>query len=140
MVQGTNGLWFGDWQKIYIEKFTPTRNKYEPDTEWIKKYDHKYWREMTGTETGFGHGNLDYFTLAFFYDAVRNKMAAPIDVYDGALWSAISELSERSVAGGGVPVVFPDFTRGQWIKFKDEKVFAPDEKFPVLPDRIIKYQ
>jgi len=37
-----------------------------------------------------------------------------IDVYDLASWSAVAELSEKSVAQGGMPVTFPDFTRGLW--------------------------
>ena len=36
-----------------------------------------------------------------------------MDVYDGAAWSAISGLSERSIAGRRV-VDVPDFTRGAW--------------------------
>jgi predicted dehydrogenase len=139
LVQGTSGLWFGDWKKIYIEKKTATKDQYEPDDEWITKYEHKYWRDMQGKESEFGHGNIDFISLAFFYEAVKNKKPAPITVYDGALWSAIAELSERSIARGGTPVEFPDFTRGQWIKYKGEKSFAPDEKFPVLTDRVIKY-
>jgi hypothetical protein len=91
-------------------------------------------------ETEFGHGNNDYFTLSNFYDAVKNKKPAPINVYDGAAWSAIAGLSEMSIAKGGAPVDFPDFTRGQWIKFMDDKVFAPDEKFPILPERTVRYQ
>ena len=41
----------------------------------------------------------------------------PIDqnVYEGCLWSAVAPLSERSVASGGSPQQFPDFTRGNWI-------------------------
>jgi hypothetical protein len=39
-----------------------------------------------------------------------------MDVYDAAAWSAPSALSERSVAGGGVSVEFPDFTRGRWAE------------------------
>jgi len=35
-----------------------------------------------------------------------------MDVYDAAAWSAPAALSEKSVAGGNVPVEFPDFTRG----------------------------
>ena len=37
-----------------------------------------------------------------------------MDVYDAASWSAISELSEKSVARMGESVKFPDFTRGKW--------------------------
>jgi hypothetical protein len=36
------------------------------------------------------------------------------DVYDAATWSCLTELSERSVAGGSVPLEVPDFTRGGW--------------------------
>ncbi len=37
-----------------------------------------------------------------------------MDVYDAAAWSAVSELSEQSVAQNGASVEFPDFTRGKW--------------------------
>jgi len=40
---------------------------------------------------------------------------------------------------GGIPVDFPDFTRGQWIKFREEKIFALDEQFPMVPERFLKY-
>ena len=33
-------------------------------------------------------------------------------------WSAISGLSEMSIARGGALIDFPDFTRGQWINRK----------------------
>jgi hypothetical protein len=35
-------------------------------------------------------------------------------MYEGALWSSVTELSERSVASDGVPQDFVDFTRGDW--------------------------
>ena len=139
MVQGTKGVWYGDWKSIYIEGLSPKVSQYEPQDEWIKKYDHKYWRQDAEKASNAGHGGIDYYVLRDFFDSVKNKKHPPIDVYDAAAWSAISELSEMSIAGGGIPVDFPDFTRGQWIKFKDEKVFASDEKFPILPDRYLKY-
>jgi hypothetical protein len=37
-----------------------------------------------------------------------------MNVYDAAALSAVSELSELSVADGSRPQTFPDFTRGQW--------------------------
>jgi len=40
------------------------------------------------------------------------------NVYEGAFWSAVSPLSELSVAQGGAPQVFPDFTRGNWEQTK----------------------
>jgi hypothetical protein len=37
-----------------------------------------------------------------------------MDVYDAAAWSVAGPLSEMSIAAGGAPVQFPDFTRGGW--------------------------
>lgn len=97
------------------------------------------WREEGKKAEGAGHGGIDFFVLNDFFDSVKDNKPAPIDVYDAAAWSAISALSEMSIANGNAPVDLPDFTRGQWIKFRDEKVFAPDEKFPLLTDRFVKY-
>jgi hypothetical protein len=139
MVQGTAGLWYDDWKSIYIENKSPVKDTYEPDEPWISKYSHKFWREEGAKAEGSGHGGIDYMVLNDFFKSVRENKAAPIDVYDAAAWSVISALSEMSIARGNTPVDFPDFTRGQWIKFRDEKVFAPDEMFPMLSERYIKY-
>jgi hypothetical protein len=37
-----------------------------------------------------------------------------MNVYDAAALSAVTPLSEWSVANGSRPVDFPDFTRGRW--------------------------
>ena len=139
MVQGTKGLWHEDWKSIYIENQSPVKDAYEADEKWMAKYNHKYWREDSENAEGAGHGGIDYMVLKDFFKAVKENKPAPIDVYDAAAWSAISALSEMSISRGNSPVDFPDFTRGQWIKFKDEKVFALDDKFPVISDRFIKY-
>jgi len=139
MVQGTKGLWYGDWNSIYIENQSPEVSTYEKEDNWIDKFNHKMWHEEGAKAEGAGHGGIDYMVLNDFFNAVKDNKPAPIDVYDAAAWSAISGLSEMSIAQGNAPVDFPDFTRGQWIKFRDEKVFAPDEKFPFLVERFIKY-
>lgn len=36
------------------------------------------------------------------------------DVHDAASWSAVTALSEESVANHSSAVDFPDFTRGKW--------------------------
>jgi hypothetical protein len=76
---------------------------------------------------------MDFIMLNDFFDAVRNKKPVPLDAYDAAAWSAVSALSEMSVARGGALVDFPDFTRGQWIK--RPSVFARDTMFPIAPER-----
>jgi hypothetical protein len=45
---------------------------------------------------------------------VKRKEPFLIDVYDAAVWSAITPLSEMSIANGGAPQKFPDFTKGNW--------------------------
>jgi len=37
-----------------------------------------------------------------------------MDVYDGALWTAVTPLSEQSVAQQGKTMKVPDFTSGAW--------------------------
>jgi hypothetical protein len=61
---------------------------------------------------------MDYIMMYDLIDAIRNNKPAPMDCYDAAAWSAISGLSEMSIARGGAVVDFPDFTRGQWIHRK----------------------
>ena len=41
-----------------------------------------------------------------------------MDVYDAAALSAVTELSERSIANRSRTVDFPDFTRGAWMRRK----------------------
>jgi len=66
--------------------------------------------------TGAGHGGMDFFVLNAFIESVKNNVAPPLDAYDAAAWSAITPLSEVSIANNGEVQDFPDFTRAQWIK------------------------
>ena len=45
-------------------------------------------------------------------------MPPPLDVYAAAAWSVITPLSEQSIAEGGEPQTFPDFTKGRWVRRK----------------------
>ena len=51
--------------------------------------------------------------------------ASLMNVYDAAALSAVTDLSERSVAYRSRPMDFPDFTRGGWETFP---------KLPVITD------
>ena len=61
-----------------------------------------------------GHGGMDFLENWRLIDCLRNGLPLDQDVYDAALWSAISPLSEWSVASKSYPVNVPDFTRGAW--------------------------
>jgi len=116
-IQGTNGLWMNDGDNVYVEGESKPHRWDESDT-WFKKYDHKLWSSLEAKAREAGHGGMDFIMMYDLIDAIRNKKPAPMDCYDAAAWSAISGLSEMSVARGGALVDFPDFTRGQWIHRK----------------------
>jgi predicted dehydrogenase len=65
-----------------------------------------------------GHGGMDFIMDWRLIDCLRNGLPLDQDVYDGALWSAIAPLSERSVAKRSRTVEVPDFTRGSWQQNK----------------------
>ncbi|WP_103069189.1 Gfo/Idh/MocA family protein [Aquimarina sediminis] len=116
-VQGANGLWEVDGNRIYIEgKSKP--HKWDTADEWLKKYDHPLWKKHGQYATGSGHGGMDFFVLNAFVESAKQNIAPPLDAYDAAAWSAITPLSEASIENNGAPQDFPDFTRGLWIKRK----------------------
>lgn len=116
-VQGTDGLWMNDGDHVYVEHQSKS-HQWDDSDAWFKKYDHKMWSSLEAKAKEAGHGGMDFIMMYDFIDAIRNKKPAPMDCYDAAAWSAISGLSEMSVARGGALVDFPDFTRGQWIHRK----------------------
>lgn len=61
-----------------------------------------------------GHGGMDFLLDWRLIDCLRNGIPLDIDVYDAALWSAISPLSEASVANRSKTMDVPDFTGGNW--------------------------
>jgi predicted dehydrogenase len=114
-VQGANGLWEVDGNRIYIEGSSKPHQWDEADT-WLKKYDHPLWQKYGEYAAGAGHGGMDFFVINAFVESAKQKIAPPMDVYDAAAWSAITPLSELSIENNGEPQNFPDFTRGNWIK------------------------
>jgi predicted dehydrogenase len=61
-----------------------------------------------------GHGGMDFIMDWRLIDCLRNGLPLDQDVYDGALWSSVAPLSERSVAKKSRTVDVPDFTRDAW--------------------------
>ena len=116
-VQGTKGLWEVDGNRIYIEGVSEPHRWDEAD-EWLKKYDHPLWQKFGEHAEGAGHGGMDFFVLNAFIESAKQNVSPPLDAYDAASWSAITPLSEVSIANNGEVQDFPDFTRAQWIKRK----------------------
>ena len=132
-VQGTEGLWYNDGDTIYVEGKSASPHNWDDSKKWLDQYDHRCWRDLSEQAKNAGHGGMDYIMMHDFFQSILTKSVVPLDVYDAAAWSAISPLSEMSIAGGGQLVDFPDFTRGQWIKRNPH--FAIDEKYP-LPEKL----
>lgn len=114
-VQGSNGLWEVDGNRIYIEDHSKP-HRWDAADAWLKKYDHPLWKKYGEYAAGAGHGGMDFFVINAFVESAKQNIAPPLDVYDAAAWSAITPLSELSIENNGEPQNFPDFTRGLWIK------------------------
>lgn len=114
-VQGANGLWEVDGNRIYIEGESKS-HEWDKADDWLKKYDHPLWKKFGEYAEGAGHGGMDFFVINSFVESAKRNIAPPMDAYDAAAWSAVTPLSEASIANNGEPQDFPDFTRGLWIK------------------------
>lgn len=116
-VQGANGLWEVDGSRIYVEgKSEP--HQWDDAKPWLEQYDHPLWKKNGAYALNAGHGGMDFFVLNSFVESAKQNIAPPLDAYDAAAWSAVTPLSEASIANNGEPQDFPDFTRGLWIKRK----------------------
>jgi predicted dehydrogenase len=114
-VQGSQGLWEVDGSRIYIEGKSES-HRWDEAKPWLEKYDHPLWQKYGDYALGSGHGGMDFFVMNAFIESAKENIAPPLDVYDAAAWSAVTPLSEASIASSGEPQDFPDFTRGLWVK------------------------
>jgi hypothetical protein len=103
-----------DNASIYIEGRSPA-HQWDKMESYMEEFEHPLWKQFRKNVRG-DHGGMDYLVMRGFFEAVRNKTAPPIDVYDTATMMAVSCLSEQSISMGSMPVAIPDFTDGKWIK------------------------
>jgi predicted dehydrogenase len=118
-IDGTDGTTNFDMgtKRIFVEG-KGEKHKWDEFQKWQDKYDHPLWKKYGEVANGAGHGGIDYFVTREFINSVKEQRQPAIDVYDAAAWSAVTPLSEASIAAGSAPQYFPDFTRGNWIKRK----------------------
>ena len=76
-----------------------------------------------------GHGGMDFIMDYRLFYCLHYGLPLDQDVYDAAEWSSLVELTEVSINHGSMPVVMPDFTRGEWNKV-DGITFAFAEAEP----------
>jgi predicted dehydrogenase len=114
VLQGTKGVVRKyPEQRIHIEGRSRA-HQWEDLASYREEFEHPVWRALEGRSRGAGHGGMDYIEDYRLIQCLRAGEPTDMDVYDGATWSAVSGLSERSIAGRGRSVDFPDFTRGAW--------------------------
>jgi predicted dehydrogenase len=114
MVQGTRGIVQGYPHRVYVEGMSES-HRWDEITEWYDEYDHPMWTAIRERSAEFGgHGGMDFLEDWRLIRCLREGTPTDMNVYDAAALSAVVELSQRSVANGGAPVEFPDFTRGRW--------------------------
>jgi len=105
---------------IYIDGRTPTADQWEAAESYYQDFQHpflKAFKPRQRKQALRGHGGGEMTTPVSWERLVAALRAGKMpdwDVYDSVTSSAISPLTEKSVAGGSVPVQFPDFTRGKW--------------------------
>ncbi len=117
MLQGTRGIFQGYPDRVHIEGRSDGHS-WENAEAYYEEFEHPLWRRLSEDSSGAGHGGMDFVEDWRLIQCLREGIAYDIDVYDSVAWSAISEVSERSVAAGSAPVAVPDFTRGRWKQYR----------------------
>ena len=118
LLSGTKGF-VQKWpiQGIALEPFAHSFMEDEEMEKLLADYEHPITKEVgeLARKVG-GHGGMDFTMDYRLIHCLRNGLPLDQDVYDAAEWSSIIELSEKSIENQGMPVKFPDFTRGAWNK------------------------
>ena len=117
-VRGTRGMYEEATDSVFLDDTYPEAEHFG----WIQKhfgnakdfearYDDEKWKAYLASSRIGGHDGMDYLLFSDFFDALRKGRPMPIDVYDAAVWTAVSPLSAQSLKSGGMPVLFPDFSK-----------------------------
>jgi predicted dehydrogenase len=121
LVQGTKGTLAGFPTRVSLEG--GVKGATESHHEWVEgenlkflydKYDHPLYKRLNQKTKDSGHGGMDGMMMYRIVECLQQGLPLDQNVYEGCLWSAVGPLSEASVANGGAPQQFPDFTRGNW--------------------------
>jgi hypothetical protein len=112
LIQGTRGCLKGFPTQVAIQGRGNTHEWHDPPWD---EFEHPLWKRI-GDEASRvgGHGGMDFVMLWRTVQCLHEGLPLDQNVYEGCSWSAVSPLSEISVAHGGAPIPFPDFTRGDW--------------------------
>jgi len=125
LVQGTKGTLAGFPTRVALEGGIPGIT--EDHHSWVQgdqlevlyeKYDHPLYKRLNQKTKDSGHGGMDGMMMYRIVECLQQGQPLDQNLYEGCHWSAVGPLSEASVANGGAPQPFPDFTRGNWKSTK----------------------
>jgi predicted dehydrogenase len=121
LIQGTKGTLAGFPTRVAleggIEGVTENHHSWAQGDQLealYEKYDHPLYKRLSQSTQGSGHGGMDGMMRFRIIECLQKGLPLDQNLYEGCSWSAVGPLSERSVASGGAPQNFPDFTRGNW--------------------------
>jgi len=122
-VVGTKAVHDGYPSKLYIDDESPKYwghnwlNK-EAYQKYRSNYMHRIIKRLNKLSDNFkqGHGGMDFVMIYRLIRCLNLGLPLDINVYDSVMWSAISPLSEISVAYNSKSIIIPDFTAGTWQK------------------------
>lgn len=121
LIQGTKGILAGFPTRVALEG--GVEGVTEDHHSWVqgeqlevlyRKYDHPLYKRLNEKTKESGHGGMDGMMMYRIVECLQKGLPLDQNVYEGCHWSAVGPLSELSVANGGAPQAFPDFTRGNW--------------------------
>ncbi len=126
LIQGTKGTLAGYPTRVALEGGVSGATK--DHHSWAQgeqleslydQYEHPMYKRLGALSKKMGgHGGMDFMMLYRMVECLREGIPLDQNVYEGCFWSAVAPLSEASVAQGGMPQKFPDFSRGFWNKTK----------------------
>jgi hypothetical protein len=101
---------------VHVEGPSP-EHQWEDWRDRLDEFDHPIWRALEEDSRGAGHGGMDYIEDHQLVKALHEGKPTEMNVYDAAMLSVVTPLSEWSVANRSRPVDVPDFTRGRWAQW-----------------------
>ena len=119
-VTGTKAVHQGYPSRLYVGheelQWGHSWLKDEEYTNYREKYDHPLWKKLREQidANAVGHGGMDFVMIYRLIRCLNEGLPLDINLYDSVLWSAVTPLSELSVANQSASLKIPDFTGGTW--------------------------
>ncbi|MAO72149.1 MAG: acetylgalactosaminidase [Flavobacteriales bacterium] len=120
-VIGTKAVHDGYPSRLYIDSEKPEYwgHNWSKEEEYVKyrnKYQHPIIQKLKSVSQTFkqGHGGMDFVMIYRLIRCLNLGLPLDINLYDSVMWSAITPLTEISVASNSQSIKIPDFTAGVW--------------------------